>query len=127
MKTKILIVDDSLTVRMELKEALGDDDVTCAASGEEAISLLAFQSFDIILMDLSMPGLSGLETCQIIKRHPIWRNIPLIILTAQAGREALIDCLKAGAADYVVKSEDFSTLKASIQNTLVRVRGHLEN
>ena len=123
MMTRILVVDDSLTVRMELKEALSAFDVACVASGEEAIDFLGAQSADIIFMDLGMPGLSGIETCKIIKLNPGWRDIPVVIFTAQSGKETLVECLKAGAANYIVKSDDYDLLKACIHNMLSNLRG----
>ena len=95
-------------------------DVILASSGREAIELLEVQPADCILLDLVMPGLSGQETCQIIKQRLAWRNIPLVILTAVPEAEAMVDGINAGADDYVSKSSDFEVLKARVRAQLRR-------
>jgi signal transduction histidine kinase len=126
MKARVLIVDDSLTVRSELAEALGDYEVACAASGEEALAALAGGGVDAILLDLAMPGLSGLETCQRIKAEAAWRDLPVLILSAQSESQALRECINAGADDYVTKSEDTTVLKARLKAQLRQSRYEAE-
>jgi signal transduction histidine kinase len=67
-----------------------------------------------------MPGLSGNETCQIIRQRPALRNIPLLMLTAMEGPEAFIEGINSGADDYVSKSSDFTVLKARVRAQLRR-------
>ena len=120
MKTRVLIVDDSMTYIQELASQLQEEDyiVIMASSGEEALACLATEQVDGILLDLIMPGLSGQEACKVIKQRAIWRDIPLIMLTAHDDRDAMIECINAGADDYIAKSADFEVLK-------VRLRAHL--
>ena len=120
MKTRVLIVDDSMTYIQELASQLREEDyvVIMASSGEEALACLATEQVDGILLDLIMPGLSGQEACKLIKQRAIWRDIPLIMLTAHDDRDAMIECINAGADDYIAKSADFEVLK-------VRLRAHL--
>jgi signal transduction histidine kinase len=126
LKARVLIVDDSLTVRSELADALGDYEVACAASGEEALTLLAGGGVDAILLDLIMPGLSGLETCQRIKAEAAWRDLPVLILSAQSESQALKECINAGADDYVTKSADYTVLKARLKAQLRQRRYQAE-
>ena len=126
MKARVLVVDDSLTVRMELKEALEDYEVICAASGAEALEALGAGGADLILMDLVMPGLSGLETCLRIKAQAAWRDIPLMILSVQSEAMALKECINAGADDFVTKSGDFGVLKARLKAQLRQRRYEAE-
>ncbi len=91
-----------------------------ASSGREALQLLEVQAVDCILMDLRMPDLSGQETCQIIKRRPEWRNIPLVILTSVEESQAMVDGMNAGADDYIPKSADFDVLRARVRAQLRR-------
>lgn len=117
---RLLAIDDSVTYLQELASQLREEDyvVILAASGEEALERLATESVDGILLDLIMPGLSGQETCKRIKKRAKWRDIPLIMLTAHDDRDAMIECINAGADDYIAKSADFEVLK-------VRLRAHL--
>jgi PAS domain S-box-containing protein len=117
---RLLAIDDSITYLQELASQLREEDyvVILAASGEEALERLATESVDGILLDLIMPGLSGQETCKRIKKRAKWRDIPLIMLTAHDDRDAMIECINAGADDYIAKSADFEVLK-------VRLRAHL--
>jgi two-component system NtrC family sensor kinase len=126
---RILLVDDSPTYLAEAAEQLGQEgyDMVCAASGLEALDLLATEKVDAILMDLSMPGLSGEESCQRIKSQPAWCEIPLIVLTAQMEHEALQESINAGADDYVTKSVDLGVLKARLKAQLRRRRSEVEN
>jgi PAS domain S-box-containing protein len=117
---RLLAVDDSITYLQELASQLREEDyvVILASSGEEALELLATEQVDGILLDLIMPGLSGQEACKRIKQRATWRDIPLIMITAHDDRDAMIECINAGADDYIAKSADFEVLK-------VRLRAHL--
>jgi PAS domain S-box-containing protein len=117
---RLLAVDDSVTYLQELASQLREENyvVILASSGEVALELLATEQVDGILLDLIMPGLSGQEACKRIKQRAIWRDIPLIMLTAHDDRDAMIECINAGADDYIAKSADFEVLK-------VRLRAHL--
>lgn len=119
---RILAVDDSPTYLMELAAQLTEEgyDVVPARSGAEAIEMLGIQSVDCVLLDLLMPEQSGNETCRRIKSTEAWRDIPLIILTANDERSAMIDGIDAGADDYIVKSADFQVLKARVRAQIRR-------
>jgi DNA-binding response OmpR family regulator len=95
-------------------------DVSCAASGEDAIKLLEVQAVDCILLDRTMAGLGGVETCRLIKEKPEMRDIPLIIITATEQREAVIEGLAAGADDFVSKASGFDVLSARVQAQIRR-------
>jgi signal transduction histidine kinase len=126
---RILAIDDSPTYLHELADRLREEgyEVALAHSGEEALELLAVQSVDCILLDLLMPGLSGQETCQRIKSHPAWRDIPLVMLSALEERDAMIGGITLGADDFVTKSTDFAVLKARLGAKLRRKQIEDEN
>lgn len=126
---RILAVDDSPTYLNELAAQLRQEDyeVVLAGSGAEALELLAVQSVDCILLDLVMPSMSGQEVCRQIKSSPIWRNTPLIMLTAREDREAMIEGINLGADDYISKSNDFEVLKARLKAQLRRKQFEDEN
>ena len=126
---KILAVDDSLTFLQELAAQMRAEgyDPVLAHSGEEALELLAVQPVDCILLDLLMPGLSGQETCKRIKNSPVWREIPLVMLTALEESEAMIAGINSGADDYITKTADFEILKARVRAQLRRKQFEDEN
>lgn len=119
---RILAVDDDPDYLGVLGDRLRKRgyDVARAASGEEAIQLLGFQRVDCILLDRSMAGLGGVETCRRLKASPVVRNTPLIMLTASEQRDAMIEGLAAGADDYLSKSAGFEVLSARVQAQIRR-------
>lgn len=128
---RILCIDDSATYRQALKKMLTAEgyEVGVAVSGEEGIELLKRKPnvFDCILLDRMMPGLSGVETCVILKQSPEFRNIPVIMLTSTEKRDAIIEGLNAGADDYVVKSADPELLRSRVRSQLRRKAFEDEN
>jgi two-component system, NtrC family, sensor kinase len=126
---KILAVDDSATYLETLAAVLRSEgyDVILGRSGEEALALLSVQSVDCILLDLVMPGLGGQETCRRIKAATMMRDVPLIMLTALEGREAMVQGLGAGADDYIQKSSDFEVLRARVRAQIRRKQFEDEN
>ena len=119
---RILAVDDSSTYLNELASVLRDEgyEVVAARSGQEALDWLAAQSVDCILLDLVMPDLDGIETCRRIKASPIFRDIPLIMLTAHEDRVTMIEGLSTGADDFIAKSSEFEVLRARLRAQLRR-------
>lgn len=126
---RILAVDDSPTYLGEIAEQLQLEgyEVVKACSGQDALSLLAVEHVDCILLDLIMPGLSGTETCLKIKGLTALRNVPLIMLTALEDPEAVVAGMNAGADDYVVKTIDFEVIKARLRAQLRRKQFEDEN
>lgn len=87
---KVLVVDDQQTMRGLARQALkhiGIVDVSLAASGESALDVMNSKMFDIVISDLNMPGLSGLELAGKIKEHPVFNRIPVFLATSDAYRE----------------------------------------
>jgi len=119
---RVLAVDDSGTYLNELANVLRAEgfEVVAARSGAAALEMLAAQSIDCILLDLIMPELDGIETCRRIKASPIFRDIPLIMMTARDDRSAMIEGLSTGADDFIAKSSEFEVLKARVRAQLRR-------
>jgi two-component system, NtrC family, sensor kinase len=119
---RILAVDDSKTYLAELSNVLRDEgyEVIAAHSGQQALEWLAAQSVDCILLDLMMPDMDGIETCRRIKDSPIFRDIPLIMLTAHEDRATMIEGLSTGADDFIAKSSEFEVLRARVRAQLRR-------
>ncbi|MBC7975182.1 MAG: response regulator, partial [Myxococcales bacterium] len=118
---RILAVDDDPDYRESLADLLRTRgyDVAHAASGEEALDLLAVQSVDCILLDRTMAGIGGVETCRRVKAS-LAHDTPLVMLTASDQRDAAIESLGAGADDFLSKSSGFEVLSAHIQAQIRR-------
>jgi diguanylate cyclase (GGDEF)-like protein/PAS domain S-box-containing protein len=116
-RTWVLAVDDSETVRQTLTVRLSAHgiDVRGAASGAEALALLRDQTFDLILLDLGMPGLPGIEVLRRIReRHPA-TELPIIMLTVSEAAADVVEALECGANDYIVKPGELPVLLARIR------------
>ena len=101
---KVLIVDDSKTILKTAKLILQDlYEVYMANSGEMAIDILEKKEMDIILMDVDMPGMNGIETVKIIKQKEETKNIPVVFFTALASKEIVSQCLELDKSGYVIK------------------------
>ena len=104
---RILIVEDSPTMRAMLASALegvdGPVKITEAASGFEALQLLPRESYDLILTDINMPDINGLELVAFVKKNEAYRSIPLIIISTQSSDRDRDKGLSLGADAYLVK------------------------
>lgn len=111
----LLVEDDPLNQKIAsaLLETMAAS-VLVAANGEEAIEALQSGRFDLVFMDLQMPGLDGYETVSKIRRNPAWRNLPIIAMTAHAFETEREKCLSAGMNDYLTKPVDPDELALTI-------------
>jgi len=118
----ILLVEDEHDIQELLKFHLEREDLTVEAvdTGEEAIELLKAQKTSLILLDLMLPGIDGLEVCRRLKDQPETRDIPIIMLTAKDGEADIVTGLEMGAADYVSKPFSPRVLVARIHAILRR-------
>ena len=117
--SRILVVDDEPQIRRVLRSTLSALGflVADAESGEAALEALRAEKFDLILLDINMPGLSGLETCRAIRSRS---DVSLIMLTVRDRSLDKIEALDAGADGYVTKPFDVNELLARIRATLRR-------
>ncbi len=103
---KILIVDDSGTMRSIQKKILfdiGQKEIIEAADGLLALKAVVANKIDLILMDWNMPNLSGIEALKRLKANPAAQSIPVIMVTSEAEKLHVLEAIKIGAADYIVK------------------------
>ena len=91
-----------------------------APNGETARNLIRQASPDLILLDLMLPGINGLDLCKILKKDEATRNIPIVMLTAKSSEADIVAGLEIGAEDYVVKHFSPKVLLARIQTVLRR-------
>ncbi len=116
MPVRILLTEDHWLVRASLKSLLsyfdGIEVVAAAGNGREALELIAQHRPNIALMDISMPGLNGLEaTRRIVKEHP---QVRVIVLSAHTGEDHVLQALRAGASGYVLKDSQPRELELAI-------------
>lgn len=118
-EARILIVDDSpMSVRLLSHYVRDMGNIQFALSGMEALEMAAEYLPDIILLDVEMPVLDGLEVCQELKQREALKDIPVIFVTARTGVEHEVACLAAGAVDFISKPPNKPVVRA-------RVRTHL--
>lgn len=117
---RILIVDDEQANRRLLEVMLGQEgfQLLTAASGEEALALVAREPPDLILLDVMMPGMDGYAVATALKGNHDTKNIPIIVVTALDDREAMMRGLSAGAEDFLSKPVDRAELHARVRNLL---------
>ncbi|MCF6335782.1 MAG: sigma-54 dependent transcriptional regulator [Spirochaetales bacterium] len=118
IKKSILIIDDDTGHRLMLRASLDgkEYEISEAESGEEAIEMVTDKFFDLVLLDLKMKEMDGIETLKFIKK--ISPSIPVLIMTAYASVDTAVQGLKLGAIDYMVKPMDMNQLLVSIEKIL---------
>ena len=118
---RILIVDDSPTIRrmvaasLQTLEGVGFNE---ASNGLEAIEILARESINLMILDLNMPDMHGLEVLQFVRSHDPYRNIPVIVLTTKYDAQTRKAALDSGASRYLTKPFDPMALREHVQALL---------
>ena len=121
-QSTVLIVDDERAIRLSLKTILSGLEfvIVEAARGEEALSLVRTAQFDVVLLDINMPGMGGIEVCRSLRR--ISPRLPIIMLTVQGSEERKVEALDAGADDYITKPFQLRELIARLRAAVRRNR-----
>ncbi len=116
-KKSILVVDDDIAHRTMLRILLGwEYEIVEADCGSEAIEQVRKQPFDVVLMDMRMPEISGVEALDRIKAtNP---KIPVIMMTAYCSHKTAAEALRKGAYDYITKPFDFDRLRSTIEKAM---------
>jgi two-component system chemotaxis response regulator CheY len=113
----ILVVDDFSTMRRIIKGLLGDlgyTNITEADDGTTALPLLKAGSFDLLITDWNMPGMQGVELLRHVRADERLKKLPVLMLTAEAKREQIVEAAQAGVNGYVIKPFTAATLKEKI-------------
>jgi two-component system alkaline phosphatase synthesis response regulator PhoP len=123
-RERILVVDDEEDILELLRFNLAREGyrVACAASGETAFQEARSRQPDLILLDLMLPGMDGLEVCRLLKGDPKTAGIPIIMLTAKSEESDIVAGLELGADDYVTKPFSPKVVIARIRTALRRLR-----
>ncbi|MBT3604792.1 MAG: response regulator, partial [Candidatus Latescibacteria bacterium] len=122
MKHKILITDDDLSIRTMLQKVLEKEgySVITALDGEEGVELAASESPDLILLDLGLPGINGLEALRQIKKND--PDMAAIMITAEGSIESAVSAMKTGARNYITKPFNTDEIRLIVSETLETVR-----
>ena len=117
---RILVVDDDPQIRRAMKATLTSRgyEVSDSRTGEEALDKVRAETYDLVLLDMNMPGIGGIETCGLIRSSS---DIAIIMLTVSSSEKDKVEALDAGADDYVTKPFSMPELLARIRATLRRL------
>ena len=118
---QILVVDDSSTMRrilVKTLERLGYPQSVEAANGREALERMETSTIDLVIVDWNMPGMSGLELVRAIRSSAATQNVPILMVTGNAGSEDVVRAVRSGITGYVVKPFSSETLRTKIAAVL---------
>ena len=124
LTARILVTDDDEAIRALLVQQLRREghDAVPAAGGEEALRLLRQSDFDLVLLDLNMPGMDGEDVLKRIISDPRLRDTPVIMVSSAVDQEGVLRCIESGAIDYLQKPVKPVLLRARLTSTLARKR-----
>lgn len=118
-RPRLLVVDDQQVNIQILHEILHrDNDVFFATSGVQALEMCRINQPDLILLDMKMPDMDGLEVCRLLKSDPEMTGIPVVFVTAQNHPEDEVRCLEAGAVDFITKPVNPAVVRARVHTHL---------
>ena len=123
---KILIVDDFSTMRRIIKNLLRDLGFTNTAEADDgvtALPMLQSGSFDFLVTDWNMPGMTGIDLLRAVRADERLKQLPVLMVTAEAKRDQIIEAAQAGVNGYVVKPFTAQVLKEKIDKIVERVNG----
>jgi two-component system chemotaxis response regulator CheY len=117
----ILVVDDSSTTRSLIASQLsecGDYEIQEAATGFEALKMLPAGKVDLIITDINMPDINGLELISFVRENPIYRDIPTVIISTEDSEEDRKRGMELGAEEYIVKPFTAGELREAVERVL---------
>lgn len=123
MDTEVLVVDDSAAIRKILQRVLRQtgmfiNTIFEAGNGEEALELLRSQKIGLVLTDINMPKMDGLQLLAAMKAESNWRHIPVVMVTTEGGETKVAEAVKLGAAGYVRKPFTADQIKEKLAGIL---------
>src|SRR5262249_7363462 len=115
---KILVVDDEQSMTQFLGIVLRKEgfQVTTVNSGRDALDKIRMEPFDVVISDIKMPGMDGIQLLQGIKKHD--PNIPVVLMTAYASQQSAIDAVNLGAFQYLLKNAKNDEIRMAVRNAL---------
>jgi two-component system, chemotaxis family, chemotaxis protein CheY len=123
MESDILVVDDSAAIRKILQRVLRQTGMAIGAihevgDGQEALAVLTEHPANLVLTDINMPKMDGLQLLASIKTSALWRNIPVVMITTEGGETKVAEAVKLGAAGYVRKPFTADQIKEKLAGIL---------
>lgn len=121
---RVLIVDDFSTMRRIIKNLLSDLGFTNsveAEDGHSALSVLRQDAVELVITDWNMPGMSGIELLRAIRADPAFQTLPVLMVTAEAKREQIIQAAQAGVNGYIIKPFTAQTLEEKLVKVFERL------
>jgi two-component system chemotaxis response regulator CheY len=119
----ILIVDDSSTIRKIIIRCISHSQIAVgtlfeAADGEEALKILRQESIHLVMTDINMPRMNGLELLSTLKSEEQWKNLPVLLITTEGREDTVLEAASKGAAGYVKKPFTAGDIQAKIEPLL---------
>lgn len=124
-RARLLIIDDERTNRAILKRSFQDCDVIEAANSQEALLRLSDSRIDVVLLDIMMPGMNGLDLLQFIRHTHSFSDLPIVLIFALDATEIIAGGIMAGANDYITKPIDIDIVRARVQ-TQIKLRRYAD-
>jgi two-component system chemotaxis response regulator CheY len=123
MDSDVLVVDDSAAIRKILTRVLRQTGMAIqniheAGDGQEALAVMAQHRVDLVLSDINMPKMDGLQLLASLKASPQWKNIPVVMITTEGGETKVAEAVKLGAAGYVRKPFTADQIKEKLVGIL---------
>src|SRR5512136_1852873 len=121
----VLVVDDSRTMRLALIRALnnlGFQNITEATNGRHALELVLTKPFDLMLLDMEMPEVNGMEVLVALKANPDLSGLPVIVISGAEQIESAVKCIESGAEDFLPKPFNPTLLRARVTTSLEKKR-----
>jgi two-component system chemotaxis response regulator CheY len=123
MDSDILVVDDSAAIRKILTRVLRQTGMAIqtiheAGDGQDALAVMAQHRIDLVLSDINMPKMDGLQLLASLKASPKWQNIPVVMITTEGGETKVAEAVKLGAAGYVRKPFTADQIKEKLVGIL---------
>lgn len=123
MTSDVLVVDDSAAIRKILQRVLRQtgmaiNNIYEAGDGQEALAALKSQTVNLVLSDINMPKMDGLQLLAAIKAQPDWQNLPVVMITTEGGEAKVAEALRLGAAGYVRKPFTADQIKEKLAGML---------
>ena len=123
MESDVLVVDDSAAIRKILQRVLRQTGMAIrsiheAGDGEQALAMMGQHSVNLVLSDINMPKMDGLQLLASLKASPQWRNIPVVMITTEGGETKVAEAVKLGAAGYVRKPFTADQIKEKLVGIL---------
>ncbi len=123
--TKFLVVDDFPTMRRIVKNLLADlgyNNVVEADDGNTALPILKAGGIQFVVTDWNMPGMTGIELLKAIRSEPSTASLPVLMVTAEANKEQIVEAAQAGVSGYIIKPFTAETLKEKLDRIIQRLQ-----